>query len=141
MSVYLPDELAAEVKDELGETNISGICQDALRAELERTRARAKVTGEGFDRVEVYDGRRERDVAFEGREIANSYTTDQAAYLTPKDAIVITDAADDSVSIFDDWDALDNLRAQAIGGSGYAEDLIQQIADALGEKYVEDLDI
>jgi len=40
MTVYLPDDLAAEIR-ELADANISSICQGALRAELDR-----KGTGE-----------------------------------------------------------------------------------------------
>jgi len=40
-TIYLPDDLAAEVKAELGgDTNISAICQQALRDELARPKPR-----------------------------------------------------------------------------------------------------
>jgi len=38
MTIYISDDLAAEVKAGLEDTNVSAICQDALRAELERKR-------------------------------------------------------------------------------------------------------
>jgi hypothetical protein len=141
MTVYVPDELAAEVKAELGDANISAICQDALRAELDRVRARAAIGAEGFGRVEVYDGKKERDIAFQGRRIANSFTTDQEAYLTPKGTIVIIDGHDDTVATFDDWDELTAEPDGYVIERWPAEDLMAEIAAALGEKYVEELDI
>ena len=64
MNIYLPDDLAADIKAELGEANISGIAQAALRAELARARGLQASVGEGgFQRIEATD-RDEEDVAF-----------------------------------------------------------------------------
>ena len=57
MTVYVPDDLAAEVKAELGDSNVSAICQAALRAELNRVRARAQITKDGSARS-IYDSKR-----------------------------------------------------------------------------------
>jgi hypothetical protein len=57
VNIYLSDDLAASVKAELGEANISGIAQNALRAELARARGLPVLADEyGFQRVEVVAG-------------------------------------------------------------------------------------
>jgi hypothetical protein len=134
MTIYLPDDLAAEVKDHLGDTNISAVCQRALRDELSRVQARAEVAAEGFERVELYEGLYYRHVAFQGRRIARSYIKEQAAWLTAKGKIAVYDNTESSLTVFDDWAAL-------VAAHWPAEDLMVQVADALGEKYVEELDI
>lgn len=140
MTIYLPDDLAAQVKNQLGDdTNISAICQAALRGELDRRNARAAIGAGGYERVEVYDGKKERDVAFQGRRIASDDDLD--AFVTPKGAIVITNAYDDSVAIFDDWDELAAEPEGIVTQRWPTEGLMVQIAEALGEKYVEELDI
>lgn len=57
-AIYLPDALAAEVKAELTDTNISAACQAALRIELEREKAMQKIDADGYQRVVLYDGKR-----------------------------------------------------------------------------------
>jgi hypothetical protein len=44
MTVYLPDDLAAEIR-ELEDANVSSICQGALRAELDRKRTGEEARG------------------------------------------------------------------------------------------------
>lgn len=51
MNVYLPDDLAARVRKELGDVNISALVQAALRAELDR---RARVTAQFADLLRPY---------------------------------------------------------------------------------------
>lgn len=135
MTIYLPDDLAAEVRDELGDTNVSAICQAALRDELNRKKARAEIDAEGYERVEVYDGKRERDVAFRGREIGYASYLDQTAYLTPKGIIAVYAAGrgDGELYIYDDY--------AGFAADEQPEELLASVADALGEKYVEELDI
>src|SRR5205809_8000596 len=72
VTIYLPDALAAEVKAGLTDTNISAVCQVALRAELERERAMEKIDADGYQRVVLYDGKREHDIAFRGRKVGSS---------------------------------------------------------------------
>lgn len=142
ITVYLPDETGTWAKEQ--GLNLSGLLRAAVEAEKERAVAREKITAEGFERIETYDSKKERDVAFQGRRIANSYTTDQEAYLTPKGAIVITDAAGDgTIDIFEGgWSQLtDPGFVGYSAGASYAEDLMIEIAGALGEKYTEELDI
>ena len=133
MTIYIPDDLAAEVKDKLGGTNISAVCQRALWDELARAEARARITAEGFKRIEVYDGDKDRDVAFQGREIGHSDSPEERAYLTPKHAIAVYAAAEKHLYVFPDFDEL----AMTVT----PEDLVAQVARALSEKYVEELDI
>jgi hypothetical protein len=138
MTIYMPDDLAAEVRDELGDANISAICQRALRAELGRTRARAKVIDEGFERVETYDASRERDVAFQGRSIGTDPDSGKEAYLTPKGSIAVVgegDASDDQLlGIYASFGRF--------ASAGYAGDFVAEVADSLGEEPpVQELDI
>jgi post-segregation antitoxin (ccd killing protein) len=134
MTIYLPDDLAELVKTQLGDTNISAICQTALREELDRVEARAKVTEEGFERIELYDSRKERDVAFQGRKIGRSLEREStAAWLTPKHAIAAYDGDEQALYVYDDYEAFSAER--------WPEDLIAEVAGSLGEKYTEELDI
>jgi len=134
MTVYVPDDLAAEVKAELGDSNVSAICQAALRAELDRVRARAAITKEGFERVEVYDSKRERDVAFQGRQIGRSYDREQlVAWLTPKDAIAVYDGDQEELFVYDSY--------SEFATPDWPKDFIAEVFGSLGEKYVEELDI
>ena len=136
MTIYLPEDLAAEVREELGDdTNISAICQAALRDELDRRKALAERDAEGYERVEVYDGRKERDVAFQGRVIGFTEYKDHAAYayLTPKGAIALHVGDSQELYIYDDY--------EAFAADEQPEELLASVAEALGEKYVEELDI
>jgi hypothetical protein len=135
MTVYVPDDLAAEVKDKLAEANVSAICQGALRAELDRAEAVAKIDQEGYERVEVFDGEDERDVAFRGNQIGYADYKDQTAYLTPKGAIAVyvADDGDGRLYIYDNYEEF-----AAVDHPG---DLAASVAASLGEKYVHELDI
>jgi post-segregation antitoxin (ccd killing protein) len=131
MTIYLPDDLAAEVKDKLGDANISGICQDALRAELERVEAKARaraLAGEGdFERITTCDPHRDRDVAFQGRSIGTDPDSGKEAYLTPKGNIAVVDGdADRLVGVYASFGNF--------ASAGHAYDLVADAADSLGEK-------
>ena len=71
VTIYLPDALAAEVKAGLTDTNISAVCQAALRAELEREKAMDENDADGYRRLVLYD-KAEHDIAFQGRKIGGS---------------------------------------------------------------------
>jgi post-segregation antitoxin (ccd killing protein) len=142
MTVYLPDELAAEVKAELGgDTNISAICQAALRAELVRARAMAKLNEDEFERVETTSFDRNgsgHDVAFQGKQVGGDPDRGTAVYLTPKGALAVVgegrNANDELLAIYDDYDSLVN--------AGYPFAMMTEVADSLGEDPpVEELDI
>ncbi len=135
MTIYVPDDLAAEVKDKLGDTNVSAVCQAALRDELSRQKARAEVTEEGFKRVEVFlDEQAGGDyLAFQGREIGYSEYKDQTAYLTPKGAIAVYASDDQRLHIYEGYNAFLD--------SNPPNELAEGVAESLGEKYVKVLDI
>jgi len=125
-TIYLPEALAAEVRATLTDMNISAVCQAALRARLALKRI------DGYQRVVLYDGKREHDIAFQGHKIGSSEKGD--AWLTPKGVIAVYDHREQELRTYDEYDAfadderIDNwLRAD--------------VADALGEKYVKELDI
>lgn len=130
MTIYVPDDLADEMKAELGDTNISAICQAALRAELGRRKARAAITAEGFERIETYDPMRERDVAFQGHSIGTDPDSGKEAYLTPKGNIAVVGEGEVSD---------DNLLGIYAGfgqfaSAGHAYDFVSEVAAALGEE-------
>ena len=131
MTIYVPDDLAAEVKAELGDTNISAICQAALRDELSRQKARAAITAEGgFERIETYDAYREHDVAFQGRSIGTDPDRGAEAYLTPKGSIAVvgegSDSDDQLLGIYVSFGQFASAR--------YAYDFVAEVAAALGEE-------
>src|SRR5712691_4645046 len=128
MTVYVPDDLGGEVKAELGDANISQIFQNALRDELRRVKARAEVAAEGFERIEVYQSSEDIDVAFQGREVGQDKRGDVAAYLTPRGNIAIYDNREERLFVVSDFDE--------IRSSNWPDDLLAQIAEALGERYV-----
>jgi hypothetical protein len=132
VTIYLPDALAVEVKAGLTDTNISAVCQAALRAELEREKAMEKIDADGYQRVKLYDGKREHDIAFRGRKIGSSQKAD--AWLTPKGTIAVYDHREQELYTYDEYDAFAD--DEGIDGRLRAE-----VADALGAKYVEELDI
>jgi hypothetical protein len=142
MTVYIPDDLAAEIKDELGDANISAICQQALRGELARTRAWAKISGGGFERIRAMDYREDPDghgVAFQGQEVGTHPDHSKSVYVTPKGALVVAGDAHDGA---------DELLAVYRTLGDFADDglmpysVVTQVAQALGEEPpVEELDI
>jgi hypothetical protein len=157
MTIYVPDDLAATVKKELDDANISAICQDALRAELERARARKaaakKLGGQEFARVEASDfrfGYRDgHDVAFQGKKVGDDPDRGTSVYLTPKGALAVVgegrNSYDEMLAIYDSYDEFAGALApygEAMGMNLWPYDLVAQVADALGEEApVEELDI
>lgn len=131
-TVYLPDDLAADVKAKLGDTNISAICQAALRAELARADARATLDADGYDRVVVYDSKKSRDVAFRGNH-AGQTSHGVSVWITPKRAIAVYSHDGEELDVYDDFDALQ--------GTWGDDELLAMAAEALGEEYTEELGI
>ena len=94
-------------------------------------------SAEKFERVEVYVSEKGRSVAFEGRKIAANMDACETAYLTRKGAIAVyVDGfgIESSLEVFEDFDAL-------AGETWPSDDLKDAVAHALGERYVEELDI
>jgi hypothetical protein len=139
MNIYLPDDLAAEIKAELGEANISGIAQNALRVELARARGLQEALGggDGFRRVEAVDG--EEDVTFQGRKIASDDGQHLTVYLTPKGNIAVVDEREDRLYVYDETQAfIDDYSDSDRPGT---QEMVRQVAKALGMKSVRELDI
>jgi hypothetical protein len=132
VTIHLPDAPAAEVNARPTDTNISAACQPALRAELEREKAMEKTDADGYQRVKFYDGKREHDIAFWGRKIGSSQKAD--AWLTPKGTIAVYDHREQELYTYDEYGAFED-------DEGIDDGLRAEVADALGKKYVEELDI
>ena len=138
LTIYLPDALAAEVRAGLTETNISAVCQAALRVELEREKAMEKIDADGYQRVKLYDGKQEHDIAFRGRKIGSSDKAD--AWLTPKGTIAVYDRREQELWTYDEYGAFEHEYGP-FSDDGPDNSLREQVAEALGAKYVEELDI
>ena len=138
MNIYLPDDLAADIKAELGEANISGIAQHALRAELARARGLQALAGEGgFQRVEAVD--RDEDVVFRGRKIGSDDDQHLTAYLTPKGNIAVVDGRGNLLDVYDESQAfIDDYGDSDRPGT---QEMVREVAKALGLKSVRELDI
>jgi hypothetical protein len=130
ITVYLPDELGKWAKE--NDLGLSRMLREAVEDEKRRRGAVAKVTAGGFERIEVPDSDRERDVAFQGRVIGYTEYLEQTAYLTPKGAIAVYSADREKLWIYDGYHDF---------SEGHPEDLVAQVAAELGENYVEMLDI
>jgi post-segregation antitoxin (ccd killing protein) len=128
MTIYLPHELAERVKAE-DDLNVSGVCQEALEAELGR-RARLTQLDEGMNRVTALkDG---VTVSFAGRRLASD-DRGRTVYLTARHRIAIVDNEGDGVW---DYDNLDDAEAEDVDPV-----LLAQAAYSLGEERVVELDI
>jgi len=139
LTIYLPDALAAEVRAGLTETNISAVCQAALRVELEREKAMEKIDAGGYQRVQLYDGKQEHDIAFRGRKIGSSDKAD--AWLTPKGTIAVYDRREQELWTYDEYEAFQAAHGAFEDDERRDTILLEQVAQALGAKYVEELDI
>jgi hypothetical protein len=134
MTIYVPDDLATMVKEH-ADLNVSAVCQEALRHELARREALAKL-GEGMERHEFTIERRNGkvfdamlDVAFVGKQV---YADGEVfAYVTKRGRIAIYD---DRTQALDDYDEF------AVMGPRNHQ-VLAAVADALGEKYTLELDI
>jgi hypothetical protein len=133
MTIYIPGALATEIKDKLGDANVSAICQKALRAEIARLEARAALGPKGFERIEVWDSEKGADVAFRGRKLGDGWGGGEAAYLTPKDAIAVYDELQQTLEVYDDY--------REFAAQDWDPGFIAEVAEAIGEKYVQELDI
>jgi hypothetical protein len=136
VNIYLPDDLAAAVKAELGEASISGITQNALRTELARARGfQVQADEHGFQRVEAMEG--DDDVAFQGRKIGSA--DHLTAYLTPKGNIAVVDEREDQVYVYDECEAfIDDYGDSDRPGT---QEMVREVAKALGVKSARELDI
>lgn len=135
ITIYLPDELGKWAKEH--NLGLSRMLRESVEDEKRRRDAAAKAAADDFARIEVYDDKRDREVSFQGREIGYADYLDQTAYLTPKNAIVVHSADRQQLWIYDDYQ-------EFLGDSdepNHPDEMTAQVAEALGEKYVERLDI
>lgn len=89
-------------------------------------------------RIEIYDSKKNHDVAFRGNNVGETRGGLQV-YITPKHAIAVYDPNQEQLYVYDSFAELDNLEHQDINGPD--TDLLAIAAEALGEEYVEELDI
>ena len=101
-----------------------------VEAERDRRTARAKVSEQGFERIETYDAMRERDVAFQGRSIGTDPDRGAEAYLTPRGSIAVVGEGkvsnDQLLGIY--------VSFGQFASAGYAYDFVSEVAAALGEE-------
>ena len=91
-----------------------------------------RIDADGYQRVVLYDGKQEHDIAFRGRKIGSSAKAD--AWLTPTGTIAVYDRREQELWTYDEYGAF-------AGDEGIDDELRADVADALGQKYVEELDI
>lgn len=148
MTIYLPDELAEEVKAH-NDLNVSAVCQEALRREL-ATRAALAVHDAEMKKIKISaepadHSHEARDLVFTGKSVAVLYGhgrhDDTVAYLTKGHRLLVE--ADGQYWIFDDFDDFANTWAEP-GGSGLEPAnaaFVADVAEAIGEEHVLELDI
>jgi hypothetical protein len=140
MSIYIQDELGERVK--AATMNISAVCQQALGEELDRQERRTRLT-QDMERVEVpIDSSDELDRwgAFYGRLLYEEEEGDQvkavavSAYLTRRHRIAVYDDLNRQLHQYDNYQEF--ARSQARHSA-----MVAKVAEQLGERYVEELDI
>jgi hypothetical protein len=129
MTIYLPDDLAAQVKEH-PDLNASAVCQDALRHELARRAEVAKLT-KGMERIVVQ--LESGEAAFTGTSLPSDHS-DMAVYLTKRQRIAVYDEDRQDLGQYDTFDEF----AEAFDG---LPELVADVAAAVGENYVIELDI
>lgn len=129
ITVYLPDDIGTWAKENLS-GQLSAMLRAAVEAERDRAEARAKITEEGFERIETYDAMRERDVAFQGRSIGTDPEVGREAYLTPKGSIVVVGKG----STCDDQIIGIYVSFGQFASAGHAYDFVSEVAAVLGEE-------
>lgn len=125
-TIYVPDELADELQH-YPNINVSAVCQAALRRELIMLE-----TLNETERVEVELD--ERTVAFQGNEVAYSEVQDTTFYVTAKGAVAVYSGERLTLDVQPDFASF----AEAY--EDWASE-VSQVAEAMGEQYVEVLDI
>lgn len=135
MTIYLPDELGERAKAEDG-LNVSAICQRALEEELVQ-RETLRGLGE-FERIVVHVSLQQepRDVAFYGIPLGR--VDDQTAYRTQRGRIAVYDGLNEDLESFD---TLDDLVEHYSPLAEAEAQLVAIVARAIGERFVEELDI
>ena len=135
MTIYVPDDLAGEVK-EFPAINVSGVCQRALRSELGWRRA--VTSTDDMERQTVYTEAM-GDLAFIGRLLTTIDPPGDgpvAVYLTKRHRIAVYN---DSHQTLDDYDTFADLANAPFGAFGPL--MLSDVASALGVEHVTELDI
>ncbi|MTD55719.1 type II toxin-antitoxin system CcdA family antitoxin [Amycolatopsis pithecellobii] len=129
INVYLPDELEQQVK--AANISVSPVCQQALQQELQR-QARASELQAGMSRIEFVDD--DIPKAFTGTQIAMDLDHDTDVFLTKNGRIAVLDHGRSKMFVYDEFsdfakDCTDN------------DELVQSVANALGNNHFVELDI
>lgn len=140
VSIYMPDDLHQAVK--ASGFNLSAVCQVAARAELAKEKAMTKLK-DGMGPVTVEVGRDDtwRKQRFTGRILATHEQGDRGwdVYLTAKGKIAVH-YGDESKPV-SELHVCESFDAFATQMGDDLTELVAEVADALGEDYVEELDI
>lgn len=134
MTIYLPDDLAEQVKAE-SDLNTSAVCQKALRSELGHRSELAKLDV-NMERVEHYIGETGLTVAFYGVLLAaDQYLT---VYLTKRHRIAVYDESDHTLV---DFDTFDDFDIEMYHRDPQLQMFIAEVGQALGHDSVVELDL
>ena len=98
-----------------------------------------KIDADGYQRVVRNDGTREHDRAFMGRKVGSSRQAD--AWLTPKGTIAVYDHREQELWTYDEYEAFQAAHGAFEDDERRDNILLERVAEALGAKYVEELDI
>ena len=132
VNIYMPDELHAEVK--ASGFNLSAVCQQAARAQLDMERAMSTLTRD-METITLDVANRDGEShkkRFIGHLIAGD-VYDYAVYLTVNGRVAVH-GPDNKLDVYDTFEDF----AEAYNGH---PDVVAEAAEALGEDFVEELDI
>ncbi len=148
-TIYIKEEhqkLWEEAKKLVGDESISEIVAEGLQRVID-----ARKNAEGnFQRIELELD--DRAIAFQGREIASTndyrfsdHDHDHVAYITPKGNILIyTEYGDNPFRIYHVYKSVAEASKEVDDYDGeplYPYQLLNDIAEAMGGKHFEELDI
>lgn len=147
-TIYIKEEhqkLWEEVKGIVGDESLSEIVAEGLERVIEAR----KIAAGNFKRIELELDN--RTIAFQGREIASTYNYsfhdhdhDHVAYITPKANILIyTRYGDNPFYIYNVYKSVTEASKKMDDNDEplYPYQLLNDIAEALGGKFFEELDI
>ena len=117
--------------EQLAGDSLAGLVADLLRNWVNEQEAKARMRETGMERVEVIDGGRRK--AFKGRQLALGGTF--VIYLTEQGRLAVQDVAQTELLVYDTFPDLENDEER------FGPELLQQVANLIGEEYVEELDI
>ena len=147
-TIYVKEEhqkIWEEAKKYMGDESLSEIVAEGLQRVID-----ARKNAEGnFDRIELELD--DRAIAFEGREVASTYNYnlsdhdhEHVAYVTPKGNILIyTEYGDNPFYIYNVYKSANEASKKMDDNDEplYPYQLLNDIAEAMGSKHFEELDI